>query len=101
MMLNVTFAIAVSGTGEAYHSGLTVLIRIIYTIMYGATAYVCANNAFKPIGFFPEHAVRWVGAQAYHERMGDGGRAVQGVMGQAQGYLGEKTTGIVSLKPPS
>jgi conjugal transfer/type IV secretion protein DotA/TraY len=100
MLLNLTFAVAVAGTNAGYHSGIETLVRIAYTIMYGATVYVCANNAFKPIGFFSEHALRWIGAQAHHERMGDGGRAVQGVMGQAQGQLGEKAVGVIRLKPP-
>lgn len=98
MLLNMTFAIAVAGTNAASHNSYETLIRIAFTVTYAAAVYTCANNAFKTIGFFPEHAMRWIGAQAHHERMGDGGRTIQGALGQTQAVLGEKALGVIRLK---
>jgi len=100
MLLNMTFAIAVAGTNAMSHAGVgyETLVRIAFTVTYGAAVYTCANNAFKTIGFFPEHAMRWIGQQAHHEKMGDGGRTVQAALGQTQGVLGEKALGIIRLK---
>ena len=100
MLLNQTYAIAVAGTLAAYNFGIETFVRIIYTITYGVTAYVCANTCFRLIGSFPEFAMRWIGAQAHHERMGDGGNAVRGAVAQTGGYLGKETFGIARLKPP-
>ncbi len=96
IFLNATYGLAVASTGSTMH-GHTTFIRIIYTLMYGATVYSCANNCFKTIGAFPENALRWIGQQAHHERMGDGGRAVQAVMGQAQTYGGQKALDIAKV----
>lgn len=89
IFLNKTYGIAVAGTGGMLH-GYTTLVRIIYTMTYGAAVYTCANTCFRTIGAFPEHALRWIGGQAHHERMGDQGANVQRVMGHAQSYLGRK-----------
>lgn len=97
MLLNMTFAIAVAGTNAMGHSYETI-VRIAFTVTYAAAVYTCANNAFKTIGMFPEYALRWMGQQAHHERMGDGGRAIQGALGQAQGVLGDKALGVIRLK---
>jgi len=94
--LNQTFSIAVAGTAAMYH-GYATLSRILYTLTYGATVYVCANNCFKPIGMFPEYAMRWIGAQSHHERMGDAGRAVQGVMGKAENTLGKEGISLAKI----
>ena len=96
VLLNATYAVAVAGTGAVLH-GHPTLVRIIYTLMYGAAAYVCANNCFKPIGMFPEYAMRWIGQQAHHEKMGDGGNAVRGVMGQAQTFGGQKALDVAKF----
>lgn len=98
MLLNITFAIAVAGTNAVSHADYDALVRIAFTVTYSAAVYTCANNAFKTIGFFPEHAMRWVGQQAHHERMGDGGRSVQAALGQTQGVLGEKAISAIRLK---
>jgi len=102
MLLNVTYAVAVASTGVGNQfSELGILVRIIYTVIYASTAYVCANNCFKTIGMFPQYALKWIGQQAHHEGMGDGGQNIKAAMGQAGGYLGEKGLAIAKLKPPT
>jgi conjugal transfer/type IV secretion protein DotA/TraY len=98
MLLNATFSIAVAGTNAMSHSDYGTLVRIAFTVTYAAAVYTCANNAFKTIGYFPEHALRWIGQQAHHERMGDGGRTIQAAIGQTQGLLGEKAINTIRLK---
>ena len=100
MFLNQTFAIAVTGTLATYNLGIETFVRVIYTITYGATAYVCANTCFRLIGSFPEHAMRWIGASAHHEKMGDQGAGVRAAMQQTSGYVGRETFGVARLRPP-
>ena len=90
VLLNATYALAVDGTNAVQSSGNATVVRLVFTLMYGATVYVLANNCFKPIGMFPQFALSWIGKQGHHESMGDGGNTVRGVMGQAQSLGGQK-----------
>lgn len=85
--LNATYQIAVAGTGNA-GGDLAVVSKVLYTVLYVALCYICANNCFKSISFFPEHIMNWINARGVEGRsVGDQGSFKQ-IVGAAGGYLG-------------
>ncbi len=104
VLLNATYALAVNGTNGNLNgqqtqliSGIPTIGRLIFTLIYGACVYVCANNCFKPIGAFPEYALRWIGQSAHQEKMGDGGAAIKGMVGKMQDTGGQKAIDIAKF----
>jgi hypothetical protein len=47
---------------------------LILTVIYSGLVYITANNCFKAVDFFPDHALRWMGGHAHSENMGDPGQ---------------------------
>jgi len=92
--LNASFLVATAGVG-ATSGGLSVLSKIVYSIMYGFLAYICANTCFKAISFFAEHGLSWMSAAGSSAP----GMGSQGHMGQfmtvAMGYTGSKMADAV------
>lgn len=73
MFLNEAFVYATSGTG-AYGGSMPVIAKIIYTIIYCALVVILANQAFSPIGLFPQTALKWLGLGGVtEERIADTG----------------------------
>jgi conjugal transfer/type IV secretion protein DotA/TraY len=69
--MNMFYMMAISTTtGTA--TGHVFLSRLVYSAIYVITLYVCANSAFKFIGYLPDHAIKWMGAEplTFH-RMGE------------------------------
>ncbi len=66
--LNMMYGVAVVGSGAA--GGLHTVAKISFSVIYVGLAYICASHCFRAIGYFPENALRWIGASGHHENMG-------------------------------
>ncbi|MGE0109288.1 MAG: DotA/TraY family protein [Bdellovibrionales bacterium] len=72
-LLNEMFTIAAVGTG-ALTGPVSVMAKIVYTVIYAALVIMLANQSFKTIGLFPLVALSWIGLQKPHEEtIGDPG----------------------------
>jgi conjugal transfer/type IV secretion protein DotA/TraY len=66
--LNMTFQLAAEGTGG--YGGMHTIAKIAFSVIYVGLVYICASHCFRAIGYFPEHALRWIGSSGHHENMG-------------------------------
>lgn len=99
--LNMMFTLAAIGTG-ASAGGFHTIAKLVFSIIYVALTYICANNCFKAIGYFPEHALRWIGGQAHHERMGsptEMANVMTGVSALAGNQLAQGLRAVRSIGP--
>ncbi|MDD5586029.1 MAG: DotA/TraY family protein [Alphaproteobacteria bacterium] len=91
--LNTMFIYAAMGTG-AYVGELPTFAKIVFSLMYGSLAYVLGQNAFKSIGMFAEHALRWLGSGGHLEKMGEH-HTVVGALSAGGSYLvGQQALGL-------
>ncbi|MFA4995460.1 MAG: DotA/TraY family protein [Bdellovibrionales bacterium] len=61
--LNFAYGIAVAATGSMAYNH-EILTRIVFTLLYVFTMFMCANMCFSLISDFPNSAVAWMAAQA-------------------------------------
>ncbi len=61
--LNYGYAIAIADSGGTAY-GYVFVTRLVYSVLYVAILYVCANHAFQLIDHLPATAMSWLGAQA-------------------------------------
>lgn len=94
--LNMMYGVATAGTG-ASSGGFHTIAKLVFSMLYVGLAYICANNCFKAIGYFPEHALRWIGSGGHHERMGSPGDIATIMTGIAA--YGGKELGSALQKP--
>jgi len=87
--LNLSFGIVTAGVGITT-GGMAVISKIVYSIIYAFLAYIFANNSFKSIGYFPEHAMNWIGAPASLGVNLGSKEQIGQAMTLATGYLGTK-----------
>ncbi len=59
--LTYAYSLAVANSGGTAY-GHEIISKIIYTVLYIATMYICANNAFSLIDHLPDKALQWMGA---------------------------------------
>ena len=74
--LNMTYLVVVNGAGNvsdsAGNTGFATISKVVWIVLYGMYAYMCATGSFKTIGFFSEHAPKWLGVQGpATEKVGD------------------------------
>jgi hypothetical protein len=97
--LNTMFSIASQSTG-AFDTLDNALAKIVFTVLYCALVYTCGNHAFKAIGMFPQHALKWLGQGPGHiENMGSP-NITQGALSGVGGLLAGQTMGGL-LRAPS
>lgn len=85
--LNYAYAIAVAGAGGTAF-GLITMEKLLYSILYVAILYICANHAFQLIDHIPQQALTWMGSQGQGmAKMGDVDR-VESFGTAAAGYMG-------------
>ena len=61
--LNYGFAVAVAGAGGTAY-GHAAMSRVIYSALYVAIVFTCANHSFMLIDHLPEHALKWMGGSS-------------------------------------
>jgi len=59
--MNQLYSIAVIGILGVGQSGSVFISRVIFSIFYVVLLYIAANNSFKLIHAFPDHAMAWIG----------------------------------------
>ncbi len=94
-LLNKLFAITVVGTG-GLAQGYATVARIIYSFIYVFLAYTCAVNCFKVIDQLPEAVFRWISINIQHQRIADGGNALQSAGTIATGVVTQQ--GVQALQ---
>ncbi|MCL2469723.1 MAG: DotA/TraY family protein, partial [Alphaproteobacteria bacterium] len=108
--LNDAFYFATSAT-LAQDSIISVLAKLVYSIIYAALVIILANQCFRTIGLFPDVALSWLGMQGIkEEQIGDhqmlaaaGGWLARGGMDglskAVRGGAGALGTGIGKMIP--
>jgi conjugal transfer/type IV secretion protein DotA/TraY len=99
--LTYTYNLAVASSGGTAY-GHEMMSKIIYSIMYVAMMYICANHSFQLIDHIPEKALSWLGQQAPSmAQVGNAGhlqnteQLVGGYIGQQMGQnLGQGAKGL-------
>ena len=94
--LNMMYTTAMAGTG-ASSGGFHTIAKLVFSVLYVGLAYICANHSFKAIGYFPEHALRWLGSGGHHENMGTPEHMASIMSGVAA--IGGKELGASLQKP--
>jgi conjugal transfer/type IV secretion protein DotA/TraY len=86
-------AVASSG-GTAY--GHEVMSKLLYSVLYVATIYICANHAFAMITHVPQNALKWMGASGQSmPALGDASHLAQ-TETMVAGYLGKEGMGAIT-----
>jgi conjugal transfer/type IV secretion protein DotA/TraY len=90
--LNYAYAVAVAGAGGTAY-GHAVMSKVVYSVLYVAILYICANHSFQLIDHLPQHAMSWMGATG--QAMPDMGKAdhIERVGGLVSQYAGSQMTG--------
>lgn len=95
--LNSMFIIAAQGTGN-FSGALPSLSKLVYTVMYCVFLYSLANQSFKTIGFFFQHAMSWLGGGGHQEKIGDPNALA---IGGVAAYLSKEIMPKVTAAPAS
>lgn len=83
-------ATMVSGGSEGIHTNS--LSHILFTVFYMLILYICANSAFKAMGWFTEQSLNWINAGTWQDKMGDKG-TMEGMSNQLLGAVALQTMG--------
>ncbi|MDE2029447.1 MAG: DotA/TraY family protein [Alphaproteobacteria bacterium] len=90
--LNYGYGIAVAGAGGTSY-GYDTLSKMMYSFLYVAIVYICANHAFRLIDHLPQHALSWMGKSGQAmASMGDVDK-IEAYGAVASGYAGKELMG--------
>ena len=98
--MNMLYLQAIAGAGGIAHGHL-MMSRILYSVIYVFTIYMCANSAFHMIDWLPQHAMKWMGGQDMHyQKMGDPESMAQPI-GLATGLVEQQVFGAAGKLTPA
>ena len=93
--MNLFYEMAISSSGGAATSELF-LSRLVWSALYVIIIYICANNVFRAIGWLPEHAVKWMGAQSMSFMHTGDAKDAAGPLQQGAGNISQITGAVQS-----